>query len=208
MTDADFKFPPIYNFPPFYTKQPNETTWQSQSQQWIGLVLDYCKQKRIWVLNSDGVPLSKNDSELDSDEEVDSLSLFANEKIQRSLKRETIGEIYAQMVTEGSAEYLSPVSTSLSRSLKKATPQDQSIIVYWRKPEDWATMLLEWVEKTGQLGGILTLYELQASESVKSQPFYKINSTVLVRALDVLVKMGRAQVLKEEGGKISGVKIV
>ena len=41
--------------------------------------------------------------------------------------------------------------------------------VYWRRPEEWATVLAEWVEETGQRNTVLTLYELTQSEATADQ---------------------------------------
>lgn len=39
--------------------------------------------------------------------------------------------------------------------------------VWWRKVEEWARVIEEWVDETGQKGSILTLYELNEGEGGK-----------------------------------------
>lgn len=91
--------------------------------------------------------------------------------------------------------------TSLSL-LRKADATDE-LLVLWNTPGQWASILLEWTERTGQLGSILTLFEIQ---NVSGEPFQGINEQILKIAVDVLVKRGRAVALKEDGDVV-GVKI-
>lgn len=37
--------------------------------------------------------------------------------------------------------------------------------VYWRTPEEWAGLVEEWVDGTGQKGTVLTLYELTEGDA-------------------------------------------
>lgn len=41
--------------------------------------------------------------------------------------------------------------------------------IWWRRPEEWARVIAEWVEETGQKNTVLTLYELTKSEATLSQ---------------------------------------
>jgi ESCRT-II complex subunit VPS25 len=41
--------------------------------------------------------------------------------------------------------------------------------VWWRRPEEWADILVDWVEGTGQRGAVLTVYELIQGEATESQ---------------------------------------
>ena len=90
-TPTGFVFPAIYSFPPFFTyvslhfspippirsislisttrQQPNSTTWEHQSKQWISLILAYAKHHRIFSL-----ALSNETTNLD---------LFRNASISR-----------------------------------------------------------------------------------------------------------------------------
>ena len=66
--------------------------------------------------------------------------------------------------------------------------------IFWRKPEEWAGLIGNWVEETGQKGVVLTLYELVQGEATEKQEFYGLDMEVLQRSLGTLVKKGRAQV--------------
>lgn len=64
------------------------------------------------------------------------------------------------------------------------------------------------VESTGQSGGVLTMYEIANGELSASQEFHGIHPVILEKALNVLVKRSRAQLLKDQDNRIAGVKIV
>ncbi|GME98313.1 unnamed protein product [[Candida] boidinii] len=83
------------------------------------------------------------------------------------------------------------------------------LYIYWKTPEEWSDIILEFIENTGQQNSILTIYELRKSELVKDKEFYNINEQILIKSLYILVKKGRAQILKDdENNSIAGVKIV
>ncbi|CCH42087.1 Vacuolar protein-sorting-associated protein 25 [Wickerhamomyces ciferrii] len=202
---SQYKFPQIYNFPPFFTKQPNEQTWQAQLNNWIQLILSYCKANKVWILNNKGEALSQGNIE-DLEESITSLSInqddgiskdgiFVNNKIQRRLEPQVINEIFQQMVKNNDAFYI--------------TKKDQSsVFINFYRPEDWASMILEWIESTGQNGTVLTMYEISQGDLSLNKEFHGIHPVILETALNVLVKRSRAQLLKDEDGKIAGVKIV
>lgn len=66
-----YKFPSIYSFPPFFTKQPNLTTWQHQQQQWIQLILSHSRHTRCSRLEL-------------SNESLRAMELFTNREINRT----------------------------------------------------------------------------------------------------------------------------
>lgn len=82
--------PPVYSFPPLYTRQPNSLTRRQQISTWIDIISQYCKTKKIWYMSVDGTVI--NDNELDSgstdndDSKKISKNLFNNEDIQRSIE--------------------------------------------------------------------------------------------------------------------------
>lgn len=77
----------IYNFPPFFTRQPNETTWQAQLSHWKDVVTAHCRLNHLFKLtNTD--------------------PLFENNKIQRRLKPETVQEVLSALVSSKLAEWV------------------------------------------------------------------------------------------------------
>lgn len=186
-----FEFPKIHSFPPFYTKQRNATILENQLEAWGALILDYCEHFRIFsILDSGTVLVQQQPQELPP--------LFENKLIERAVLDDFRKEIFAHLVSKlGRAAYVDP---------KK---RDAGILLFWRTPAEWAALIREHVESTGQLGTVLTVYELTKLE--ETDPLLRnIDYNLFVRAIDVLMKQGKAQVLKAEDGssQIGGVKII
>ncbi|CAO3614975.1 unnamed protein product [Cunninghamella blakesleeana] len=166
ISNNEFQFPAIYNFPPFYTRQPTETTWQNQLTQWSNLILKYTRHNKIYTLNL----------------------------IKLSL--ETLQEIIEYMIEQGTARW----------------DDDKSqVLLFWRKPDDWADLITQWVNRSGLNNDIVTVYEIAHGELSEGQEFYEIDNKVLLVALQVLVKRGIAQLFKgteddDMGVKFFGVK--
>lgn len=70
--------------------------------------------------------------------------------------------------------------------------------VYWKRPEEWAEVIVGWVEDTGQKNTVLTLYELMNGEMTVGQDFHGMDSDLFHRSLAVLVKRGKAQIFGSE----------
>lgn len=108
-----------------------------------------------------------------------------------------IKEILSQLTLQGNAEW---------------TDKDKSsLYVLWYTRNEWANIVLEYAENTGQQGNVLTIYELLNGDLTLSQEFHQMNEVLFVSILQLLVKKGRAQLLSEDvDGKNQtvGVKIV
>ncbi|KAF2793337.1 ESCRT-II complex, vps25 subunit [Melanomma pulvis-pyrius CBS 109.77] len=209
-----FAFPPHYAFPPFFTLQPILATRTSQLQSWSAFIQAYCRYHRVFTLTL-----------------VDALStpLFYNAALGRSLSLRDARTIVHWMTTvEGGARAewipstasasaaaaaaagLAAAATSGSgsgnarKSGKVEEEGDGKVWVYWRRPEEWAQVLEEWVERTGQRGSVITLYEIQESDATRREEFWGMDGELLRRSVGVCVKRGRAQVFGQEGSE--GVK--
>ena len=186
-----FQFPPIYSFPPFYTLQPNPTTRSSQLSSWSALIQAYCQHAHLFTLTL-----------------ADALStpLFANTRISRQLSLRDAKAVIQYMTTaEGGnrAEWI-PTSGKAGKAGSAEEGGSGRCYVYWRRPEEWAAALEEWVERTGQKGTVLTLYELTESDSTRREAFWGMDGGLLNKSLAVCVKRGKAQVFGGEGSE--GVK--
>lgn len=172
-----FKYPKIHSFPPFYTKQRNATILETQLAEWCQLILQYCQYHRIYRLGvSDGA----------------GSGLFANEAIDRRCLAEFRRDILNHLVHKlGRAAYVLP-----------KTPD--YVVVYWCTLQEWAAKLQAHVDGSGQAGSVLTVYELtQLDESPPD--FRGMDPDMFARVVDVLVKQGRAQIIKD-GGVVDAVK--
>ena len=170
MTTAatDFIFPQIYSFPPFYTLQPNALTRASQLRSWSSLIQAYCRHHRLFKLTL-----------------VDALdsNLFHNSTIKKRLNAKDAKDVIDHMVSKEGEERAEWIGS-----------QKAAAWIWWRKPEEWATLLEDWVNDTGQKGTVLTLYELVEGEATEKQDFHGMDMEVLHKALNTLVKTGKAQV--------------
>lgn len=68
--------------------------------------------------------------------------------------------------------------------------------VFWRRPEEWASLIENWVDSTGQKGTVLTLYEIIENQG---QEWYGMEIELFQKSLATSVKRGKAQVFGEEG---------
>ncbi|XP_017698595.2 vacuolar protein sorting-associated protein 25-like [Phoenix dactylifera] len=86
---GDFKVPHFFNYPPYYTLQPVKETREKQVQLWKELILDYCRNQKIFVIG------------LEED-----YPLFSNPVIERSLSHEARKVFLNALVAEGHAEWM------------------------------------------------------------------------------------------------------
>ncbi|ODV93440.1 hypothetical protein PACTADRAFT_52028 [Pachysolen tannophilus NRRL Y-2460] len=201
MNEKEFKFPSIYEFPPFFTKQPNLSTYNSQLSIWCKLILEYCKFYKIWQLNIEGKVISIND---ESDEtiglslptKIKENSIFENKSINRRLKPDFIKDIISELQRQQHLEFIDN------------TTNQQQFYIFWYTVEEWSSLILQWIENTGQQGTVLTLFELRNSPLSSNQEFHNMDHGVLIKVLNKLVEKKRATIMKDEQNQIVGVKII
>jgi len=186
---AAFSFPPHYAFPPFFTLQPVASTRASQLLSWSSLIQSYCRHHRIFSLSL-----------------VDALStpLFTNATLGRSLSLRDAKAVLGWMASPEGGHRAEWIPTSGHRKLKGEEGEGGRAWIYWRRPEEWATVLEAWVEKTGQRGTVLTLYEIVEGDASAREEFAGMDMALLMKSLGVCVKSGRGQIFGSEGSE--GVK--
>ncbi|KAJ1648819.1 hypothetical protein IWQ61_009894 [Dispira simplex] len=178
---AAFTFPPIYDFPPFYTRQPTQSTWRDQVQQWDALVRAYCQHHRIFQLD-----LS---SAIQSD-------LFHNSTIDRKVSQIMAREILQYMVDQGHAEWLDDRRTAPTQCF-----------IYWRSPDDWANMVYGWATENGQMNTVFTLYELVHDDLTVGADFHGMDMTLLKKAITLLSQQGKAQLFHNETENLNSLGV-
>lgn len=146
--DADFKFPQEYHFPAFFTRQTNLTTRHAQLRTWAALVLSYARHHRLFRLRFS--------------EAVES-DLFRNRRLERRLQAPDVRELVDAMVKDGRAEYLTVAAAALAQD-----GGPDVVLVYWRKPDEWAALVEAYVEDTAQKGSVLTVYELSEGDGTRN----------------------------------------
>lgn len=168
-----FPFPPEYSFPPFFTRQTNLTTHHAQLIKWSSLVLAYCRHHRLFKLSLSGQPTTTtttitNPSSPSTEAAgvaLDTTELFHNKRINRRLALPDIRAVIDFLRKDGRAEYVSSSSAPSSSSAAEGgggggAGGGDIAWIYWRTPEEWAALVEEWVDATGQKGSVLTVYEL------------------------------------------------
>ncbi|KAI5294609.1 hypothetical protein KEM52_003617 [Ascosphaera acerosa] len=176
---AAFRFPAYHSFPPFYTPQPNASTRLSQLRKWSSLIQAYCRHHCIWRLSLV--------------EAVDT-PLFHNKAIQKRVSLAEARRIVDWMCSddgENRAEWAEKTTGAGAGSKVTA-------FVWWRRPEEWASIIYDWVDRTGQKKTILTLYELTEGDETSSQEFHGMDAAVMRKALAVLAENGKASVFGAE----------
>lgn len=164
-----FKPPQIYNFPPFFTRQLNEQTWEAQKKHWVDLIVEYCRITRLWRLYVDS-------------------ELFSNTKIQRTLKPETVKAILDYMVYVGKADW---------------TPEKDAVWVYVKPLATIANDIRKWAEDTGNIGSIITFYEVSEGDVLGLKQYQGIEMHHLLSACEILSKKKLLTILKENNKPVA-----
>ncbi|KKK20613.1 hypothetical protein P175DRAFT_0511773 [Aspergillus ochraceoroseus IBT 24754] len=178
-----FKYPRAYTFPAFFSLQPNSTTRQNQMNQWSDLIQSWCRHHRMFKLSL---------------AEAVASPLFYNSKLHKQLNLADARTVLDWMA-KGSEEGGGGKRAEWIDGANKSTAW-----IWWKRPEEWAGIMVDWVESTGQKNIVLTVYELLEGEATTSQEWHGMDVDVMLRSLNVLVKQGKAQVFGSEGQE--GVK--
>ncbi|GBF97436.1 hypothetical protein Rsub_09602 [Raphidocelis subcapitata] len=95
MAAAAWEWPFFYTYPPYFTVQPVQETWEKQCGLWCSLILAYCRHHKVYVLRP-----------------TDETPLFHNKDIGRKLSPEAISRMLEVLVSKGSALWLDPQKQS------------------------------------------------------------------------------------------------
>ncbi|KAF2018945.1 ESCRT-II complex, vps25 subunit [Aaosphaeria arxii CBS 175.79] len=184
-----FQFPRLYSFPPFFNIQPVLSTRASQLASWSSLIQEYCRHHRIYTLTL-----------------VDALStpLFNNSSLSRRLSLRDARAVIQWMTTTEGGNRAEWISAGNKKVKGEEGGEAGKCWIFWKKPEEWASALEEWVDRTGQKGVVLTLYEITESDATMKEEFYGMDPDLLSRSLSICVKRGKAQIFGGEGSE--GVK--
>lgn len=120
----------------------------------------------------------KNKTTLDVSEDTE---LFANEAINRKLPAE--GRLFV-------LDELAKTQNAIALDKKR-----QQWEIYWYTLDEWANLLYNWAVESGQTNTVCTLFELTNGDHTTDQEFYGLDSTVLIKALRVLEKRGKCELI-------------
>ena len=185
------EWPWQYNFPPFFTLQPNEDTKNKQIDAWCDLILKYGREKRIFQLDL-----------------VEALNteLFNNKQIDRKCSVELINEVFEQLIKNNRAEWILPNNLS-SKNLKNI-PQstNRKCFIYWHTLDEWAKLIYDYVNRNGLQNTVCTFYELTESSDCKKEEFFNLDQLVLKKALNILNGQKKAEIIYLDESTDEGVK--
>lgn len=198
-----FPFPPHYSFPPFFTIQTVLSTRASQLATWSNLVQSYCRHHRIFQL----VMADAIQTDLFNNKTIGKRLILQDANLVIDWMASTEGGRRAEWIDsdESKGSVIPSIDTSRTTD-SAASTRKTSCWIYWRRPEEWAALIEEWIHQTGKKGSVLTVYEIahgedgQASES--GREFHGIDIAILLKALRVLTKKGRAQIFGGSGGNV------
>ncbi|KAG5447856.1 Vacuolar protein-sorting-associated protein 25 [Clonorchis sinensis] len=174
MSSTQFEWPWQYNFPPFFTLQPNIETRRKQLEAWCQLVVAYFKQRNVFTVSV----ASLRDP---------TCPLFHNKQLERSANSELITSVLEELHKHGNLEWIDKSHTNAR--------------IIWRTPEEWASLISSWARASGHGNSVCTLFELTDGEDTEHEPFHGLDRTVLIQALQCLEKRGEAALMGEEGVK-------
>ncbi|XP_067825009.1 vacuolar protein-sorting-associated protein 25 [Heptranchias perlo] len=161
-----FEWPWQYNFPPFYTLQPNVNTQHKQLAAWCSLVLSYLQYHKLYTIDV-----------LEAQESP----LFNNKKIQRKFPIEAIQVVLEELRKKGNLEWIDKNKTRC--------------LIMWRRPEEWGKLLYQWVSKNGMTNSVFTFYELSNGEDTEGEEFHGLEEWLLLRALQALQSERKAEII-------------
>jgi ESCRT-II complex subunit VPS25 len=161
-----------YDFPPFFTLQPNSSTREKQLEAWASLSLDYCQHNKLYTTD-----LS----------ELHQSQLFNNERIARQLNIEGVRAVFEVLEKQRHVEWLDKNHTRCH--------------VYWRRPEEWGKLIYDWVVSNGLLNTVCTFYELTNGDDTAAEPFHGLDKAVLAKALGHLEQQNKAELITVSGNE-------
>ncbi|XP_071822818.1 vacuolar protein-sorting-associated protein 25-like [Apostichopus japonicus] len=169
---AQFEWPWQYEFPPFFTLQPNLETQKKQVTAWCDLVLAYHKHHKIYTLDV---------------KEAVSSPIFNNSKIQRKLSEEEVTKILDALSAKGNIEWSDKTKTRC--------------MVMWRTPAEWGDLIYKWAIKHGMKNTVCTLYEIANGNDTKGEEFSGLEDWLLSRALKTLQRQQKAELISFDGNE-------
>lgn len=175
---TEFQWPWQYNFPPFFTIQPNLDTQAKQIEAWKNMLISYYKHHKLYRLDVT---------------EAQTSPLFCNDGIKRKLALEDIRLVLDSMNKTGHVEW-------------DNDNEKMRCYLMWRTPDEWADMIFSWVNKNGMTDTVCTLYELHSGDDTVKEEFHGIDINVLRKALQALESRGKAQIFSAENPQEEGVK--
>lgn len=170
--------PAIYSFPPFFTKQRNQEVELQRKDDWVKWIVQWARErKRTEILV---------EKELGGE-------LFGNDAIRRRLKLEDAIEILDYMAMKGNGFW--------GRAGKS------EFHVLYKSLHEWMKLLNDWVDATGQMGSVFTVYELLEGDDTTKEEFHGMDRALFLKVLAYMEEQGCAKIFSASDPAKIGVKI-
>ena len=188
-----------------FSLQPNLTTRERQLDAWASLVIDYCQHNKIYT------------AEL---ADLQNSVLFVNDSISRQLSLDGIQAVFEVLERRSAISHCHTKGIfSSTEHIEWLDRQQTRCHIYWRRPEEWAKLIYDWVVSNGLLNTVCSLYELTHGDDTSDErerslfvsshsffltAFYGLDKEVLLKALQHLQSQGKAELITSGGSE--GVK--
>jgi len=124
--------------------------------------------------------------------DLEEFPLFNNTSIQRKLTFEAREVFLGALVAEGRAEWMDK--------------NHRKCLILWRRIQDWAELLLDFVRENGMEDSVMTLEEIISGDETHGTELAGIDRGVLIRAVKILEQRGKAAMFKGTSTDDDGVK--
>lgn len=169
---SKFEWPWQYDFPPFFTIQPNSDTKVKQIEAWCDLILAYHRHHSKSTLRI---------------ADAQSSPLFSNKTLNRNLSQDGIMEVLSALERRGNLQWKDKTKTSCT--------------IVWKTLDQWADVIYAWIFQRGMVNTVFTIFELCHGEETEGQEFHGIEDHIFLSALSILQKRGKAELIGDEGVK-------
>ena len=168
-TPPTFTLPEYWDFPPFFTLQPNLTTRSRQLRLWVDLLVSFASSLThpspplpsppppSWCLTPSPLPPSRcppSSRTLSLSPSSLAFPLWGNRRLQRQLSGDAVVSVLDEVVAAGYGVW------GEGRSV---------CVVSGRSVADWAEAVYAWAVEQGLDGGVATLFELQTAQAASKQ---------------------------------------
>lgn len=169
MSEVENNFPWQYSFPPFFTLQPHAETRAKQVSAWKSLILDYCRQNKLYIIDV---------------RESSQLPLFNNTTINRKLDESVIISILSELQKSDNAFAVDKNKFRWE--------------IYWHTLDEWSSLIYDYVTSKGFQNSVLTLFELTQGDDVQDEEFYGLHNDLLVKALRLLESDKKCELILDD----------
>ena len=172
-----YKFPDVYQFPPLFTLQRAAETREKQCEMWHSILCGYCSSRSQYELSTTD-------------------AVFTNTAIDRTLSPESARSVLGSLVNTGNAVWQKNPATGHNTDTCYIAP---------RPLTDYSKELYQKVSDEGQVGSVMTLYELTESQA-EGTIWQGMPQGLMRCVLEALQIEGKAEII-DMGGD-DGVKFL